>query len=138
MTVLIDTGFFVAFHNSRDVNHGRAVTLMQKLLEGEYGQAYTTDYVFDEAVTVALMRTGRHDLAVEIGRLILGDGSVKFVTMLHVGETGFHEAWTQFTRYPDHTLSFTDCVSIALMRNREIDLILSFDSDFDGILNRVY
>lgn len=34
-------------------------------------------------------------------------------------------------------LSFTDCTSIAIIKGREIDYVASFDTDFDGIVDRV-
>jgi len=41
------------------------------VLKGEFGRVYTSDYVIDEAVTTALVRTRRHDLAVDIGKYII-------------------------------------------------------------------
>lgn len=137
MSVFLDTGFFVAFHNSRDVNHKRAVELMEKLLEGEYGPIYTSDYIFNEAVTVAYVRTGRHDLAVDMGNLILGIDHPKFVTILPIEEEVFKNTWSIFMSYPRRGLSFTDCSSIALIRRLGIKGIVSFDRGFDGTLNRI-
>ena len=51
MSVFIDTGVFVAARNMRDINHKRAVELLEKAIKGEYGEIFTSDYVFDEAVT---------------------------------------------------------------------------------------
>ena len=53
-SVFLDTGFFVAFHNARDLNHQRAVEIMDKLLKGEHSTIYTSDYVFDEALVHGL------------------------------------------------------------------------------------
>lgn len=137
MSVFLDTGFFVAFHNSRDVNHHRAMELMEKLLRGGHGSIFTSDYIFDEAVTVALIRTGRHDLAVDLGNLILGLDNPKFVTMLPVEEGVYEDSWGIFMNYSKRGLSFTDCSSIALMRKLGIEAMVSFDRDFDGILKRI-
>ena len=137
MSVFLDTGFFVAFHNSRDVNHSRAVELMESLLGGEIGLGFTSDYVFDEAVTVALMRTGRHDVAVNLGNLILGVDRPRFVTVLPVVEGIFNDSWSIFMRYSERGLSFTDCSSITLVRKLDIESIISFDKGFDGILSRL-
>ncbi len=57
MSIFLDTGIFVAFVNEKDRNHSRAVELVDDLRRGTYGIPYTSDYVFDEAVTVALART---------------------------------------------------------------------------------
>ena len=37
MSVFIDTGVFVAARNARDINHKRAVELLEKAIRGEYG-----------------------------------------------------------------------------------------------------
>jgi hypothetical protein len=110
---------------------------MESLLGGEIGSSFTSDYVFDEAVTVALMRTGRHDVAVDLGNLILGVDRPRFVTVLPVGEGIFDDSWSIFMRYSERGLSFTDCSSIALVRKLDIESIISFDKGFDGILSRL-
>ena len=63
MSVFIDTGIFVAFHNTRDKNHGRALKLIRRAVSGEFGILYTSDYVFDESVTTALIRTKNPSIA---------------------------------------------------------------------------
>jgi len=42
-----------------------------------------------------------------------------------------------FRRYDDHDLSFTDAMIVAICDQRDIDAVASFDSDFDGLINRV-
>ena len=135
MTVLIDSGIFIAFHNIKDENHDRAKKLIREIAEGRHGTAYTTDYIFDEAVTTALMRTGKHDIAIELGKHILGV-NVKFVSMIQIDLTSFSQAWKLFNKYIDKKLSFTDCVSIAVIKNYGLNKIVSFDRDFDGIIPR--
>ena len=136
MSIFIDTGIFTAFHNTQDANHSKAVTLIRRIAEGELGTAYTSDYIFDETVTLTLTRTRRPDLALNIGRMILGRSTAPFLTILRVNEEAFTEAWKLFSRYAEKRLSFTDCTSIALMRMKDMETILSFDSGFDGIIPR--
>ena len=137
MGVFLDTGIFVAFHNTRDTNHTRALELIRALVEGGLGTAYTSDYIFDEAVTVALVRTGRPENALAVGRMILGEITAPFLAILRVGEDDFKKAWKLFSQHADRGLSFTDCTSIALLRTGGIESIVSFDTDFDGIVPRI-
>ena len=67
MSIFIDTNIFVALRNENDINHEKSKEIMKKALLGEYGTIYTSDYVFDEAVTVALARTKNVDFAKDIG-----------------------------------------------------------------------
>jgi len=96
LSIFIDTGVFVAARNRSDINHERAVELLRKALKGEYGGLYTSDYVFDEAVTVALVRTGSPRIALDIGNFILSSRKLKII---HVNKTIFKEAWNFFTKH---------------------------------------
>ena len=137
MSVLVDTGVFVAFHNTRDANHTRALELIRSIADGELGTAYTSDDIFDEAVTVALIRTRRPEIALSVGRMILGELTAPFLAILRVGVEVFKDAWRLFPQYAGRRLSFTDCTSITLMRTSGIESIVSFDADFDGIVPRI-
>ena len=39
--------------------------------------------------------------------------------------------------YADHDPSFTDAMTVAMVEYNEIDGVLSFDDDFDGIVPRL-
>ncbi len=136
MSVIIDTSLFVAFHDKKDENHERASQLIESAAAGEYGLLYTSDYIFDEAVTLAVIRTGRKEISESLGKMILGEGEPKFLVMLRVNDQAFKEAWRIF-RKSDKKLSFTDCTTIALSRIYGTDSVMSFDSDFDGFLPRI-
>jgi len=137
MSIFVDTGLFVAFHNTKDVNHSRALEIMKNIVTGKLGSAFTSDYVFDEAVTTALVRTRRPETALTVGRLIQGEFTTPFLVVLRVNATVFKEAWKLFSRYAEKGLSFTDCTSVALMSMKDIESIVSFDTDFDGIVPRI-
>jgi len=134
LAIFIDTGIFVAARNKSDINHERAVSLLRKALRGEYGTMYTSDYVFDEAVTVALVRTKRPEIAIDIGNFILSSTKLR---ILYVDRVVFMNAWRIFRRYISRGLSLTDATSIALMKKHNIDNIMSFDKHFDGIIPRI-
>ena len=118
-----------------DIHHRRTKELMRKMLLGEFGTIYTSNFVFDEAVTVALVRTKNMELAEDIGRYILSTNRIRFV---FIDETLFDVAWTLFKRLSEKRLSFTDCTNIAVIRSRNISWIASFDAHFDGLVNRIF
>ena len=134
MAVFIDTGVFVALRNADDEFHASSKELMKRALKGELGRIYTSDYVVDEAVTTALVRTKRHDLAVDLGTYILESPRI---TKVRVEEDCFLKAWEKFRAFRDKPLSFTDCTSLALIEKRGIKQIMSFDCGFDGLVLRV-
>jgi len=132
--VFIDTCVFVAARNSRDINHEKAKELLRRALLGEWGEIFTSNFVFDEAVTLALVRTRRPEIAIDIGNFILSSSTIR---MLFVDEDAFKLAWKIFNDYANRGLSFTDATNIALIRSYKIEHIMSFDKHFDGIVTRI-
>ena len=138
MSVFVDTGVFYAHHDVDASRHDSALQGLNLLLQStEYGQVVTSDYVYDEAVTLTVRRTGRIQDGIALGRRIRGDGYPQAIRLLHATESVFDDAVETFETYDDHTLSFTDAMTIAQIENHGIDSLLSFDDDFDGILDRL-
>lgn len=138
MSVFIDTGVFYAHHDRDASRHETATTAMQTLVSGQYGELYTSEYVYDETVTLIRTRTGRFDDAKVVGDRIRGtDPYPGAITVLHVSKALFERTIETFERYSDHSLSFTDASTIALVDYNDIDHLLSFDDDFDGIVDRL-
>ena len=134
MAIFVDTGIFVALNNSIDVHHSRSKELFKQALKGDFGRIFTSDYVIDEAVTAALVRTKRLDLAVDLGTYIIESPRI---TKLWIGQDSFKLSWEKFKLHKEKHLSFTDCSSIALMETRAIKQIMSFDCGFDGLVTRI-
>ncbi len=137
MSVFVDTGVFVAFENTADPNHETARQLLRAAASRRFGDVFTSDYVLDEAVTLALARTRRAELALSVGNLILGTGPLgRLAGLAYVSPRVFLRSWSRFARLAVRGLSFTDCTSLELMRAIGIDEIASFDRDFDGLAVR--
>jgi hypothetical protein len=135
MTIFIDTCVFVALRNADDEQHQRSRELMKRALKAEFGAIYTSDYIIDEAITTALIRTRRHDLAIDIGKYIIESPRIN---KLWTTKEIFELAWQKFQALKDKPLSFTDCTTLAHIEKNGIKKILSFDSGFDGLIQRVY
>ncbi len=138
MSVLVDTGVIVAALNERARRHSVAKKAMDAAFTGRYGRIFTTDYVFDDVVTLALKKTHSHKTAMVMANTVLGrDGRPPVFDLLKVTGSIFRDAVEVFEKYSDQELSFTDATTIACMRRRGIDQVLSFDDDFDGIVQRL-
>ncbi len=124
MSVLIDTCVFVAYSNSRDVNHIKAKVMIKDCMEGRFGKPYLSDCIFDETLTTALVRTKNHKKCIELGDFILGSA----IDLISIDEQCFQQAWEIFKK---NKLSVTDCSSLALMRLYGINKILTFDNDLE-------
>jgi len=138
MSIFVDTGVYYAHHDVNADRHEDAVAAFETILDGEYGQPYTSDYVLDEAVTLTRKRTGSFDAAETIADRILGnDPFPSVVELVHTGPNDVSSALETFRQYDDQPLSFTDAMTVALCESRGIDVVYSFDDDFDGVVERV-
>ena len=138
MTAILDTGVLYADYDTDATRHEEASATLEGVLAGEYGQPYVTEYIFDEVVTLTAARTGSHETAVDVGLRLLGrDPYPETFQFLTVNSDVFETSWSLFSEYDDQDLSFTDAVTIACMRHREIDQVVSFDDDFDGLVSRL-
>ena len=55
----------------------------------------------------------------------------------HVSRTRFEESIDVFERYADRDPSFTDATIIAACNRDGIDAVVSFDGDFDRLIDRI-
>jgi len=139
-STFVDSNIFIAFANKRDRDHQRSLELMDRMRKGEFGLPYTSDYVFDESVTTSLVRTRRYATAVKVGKIILGsreESIPPLVTLVRVDERIFAEAWQTFKTGRFEGLSFTDHTILAQLKELRIDSLVSFDTAFDGLAQRV-
>lgn len=138
MSVFVDTGVLYAHHDVDASRHADAVTALEGVLRSPaFGRVYTSDYVYDEVVTLTQRRTGRVADGVAVGRRIRGDGYPNAIELLHASPSLFEESVSVYEGFEDHALSFTDAMSVAMGRYHEVDSILSFDDDFDGVFERL-
>jgi hypothetical protein len=137
MTVLVDTGVVYADHDTDATRHEVATRACEAVYDGEFGQPYISDYVFDEAVTLTRRRTDSHTAAMGLCDRLRGhDQYPRVYEFCHVSTAVFTDACAVFERYDDQGLSFTDATSVALVERRDLDGIVSFDDDFDGLVHR--
>ncbi len=138
MSLLIDTGVLYADHDMDASRHDAAVSALESVYDGSFGQPYITDYIFDEAVTLSRKRTGTHAAAVQLSDRLRGAGPYpETYELLRVSAAIFTDAVELFERYDDQSLSFTDATIVATLERHEIDRVLSFDDDFDGVAPRL-
>lgn len=122
--IILDTSFIISFYNIKDENHKRALKLMQKLIDEKYGEICLTDYIFDECVTVLFIRLKDFEKTVQISEVI------KKIINYKVDEDIFEGAWNIFREQKETKFSFTDCTILALMQEKRIMNIATFDEDF--------
>lgn len=125
MAIFIDSSVFCAYANARDVHHKNAQKIINDVVSGRYENGITTDYVFDETVTVT-KRKANSKTAIEIGKFLLDSE----IFIAKVDSMSFQKAWELFQA---NDLSFTDCSSISFMELFGISKIATFDKGFRNI-----
>lgn len=138
MTVLVDTGVLYADHDTDAARHEAAADGLEAVYDGEFGVPYVSDYVYDEAVTLTLKRSDSFAAAERLGKRLRGvDPYPKAFEFLRVSAAVFADAVDVFETYDDQSSSFTDATTVALCRRHDVDHVLSFDDDFDGVVPRL-
>ena len=129
LIILLDTSFLIAYFDSRDANHQKALKVLKEIENNEYGTPFISDYIFDETVTILKKYLGTK-LASEKGDDILkAFERIAFTTLL------FDETWVLFRK--TQKLSFTDCSIVCLMKKYRIEYLTTFDSDFGSTVTIV-
>jgi predicted nucleic acid-binding protein len=123
--IVLDSSFLVAFYNSRDAHHDRALSAMRSLASNAWGRALLPEYVFLEVVTVLAARRD-HESAIHAGDVLLGNRELEFVPCSEI----FLAAFDSFRKYDG--LSFADAAILAIAYQRSAS-VLTFDADFQRI-----
>ena len=138
MTVIVDTGVLYADHDTDAVRHEVASEALDTVYDGEWGTPFVSDFIYDEAVTLTLVRGGSFAPAKRLGERLRGvDPYPPVYGMLHVSPAVFEQAVDVFERYDDQGLSFTDATTVALCAFHDVDAVMSFDTDFEGVVDRI-
>jgi predicted nucleic acid-binding protein len=118
----VDTSAWFAYINGADPDH-RSV---ERVLSRPGTRLVTTNFVFDEVVTLCLYRLG-HSVAAKVGGVLLAGG---FLDLIRVTTSDEKAAWALFLARPDKSYSFTDCTSFVAMRRLGIPEAVALDADF--------
>jgi predicted nucleic acid-binding protein len=121
----MDTSGWYALVDRRDARHSATAGLVQDLVTAGV-RLVSTDYVLDEAWTLAKVRSGS---ATAFRLLDLVEGTAA-LDLEWIGPDRFAKARTLFRKYHDQAFSFTDCASFAVMRERRIGDAITADEHF--------
>lgn len=120
--LFVDTSAWFAFANRKDKQH----TKVSRLLNAFPGRLLTSNFVFDETVSLCRYRLG-HQAAQTVGSVLLDPNEVDLIQVTVEDE---RVAWELFCGRTDQQYSFTDCTSFALMGRLGLTKALALDSDF--------
>jgi len=121
--IFIDSGAWIARYYQPDALH-RASILIWKTIENR--ALFTSNHVIDETLTLLGRRAG-YAFAAERAEVIYSSKALMILRSTAAEEL---EAIRLFRKFADQRLSFTDCISFALMRRHRIKVAFSFDEHF--------
>lgn len=129
--LFLDTTVLVGAADARDECHEDGKAVLQAVASGRPGLAFTSDYVLDETLTILAGKRGVGAArAVEFVRRVMASPRVRVIT---IDSEDFQQALADYLRHGASGLSFTDTVSLVLMRAQGCSLICSHDSGFDKV-----
>lgn len=124
-TVFVDSSFWKAYIDVRDEFYKDALQILNQL-KSEGCLLLTTNYILDETFTLVRIRCGlevakdlknvleKAEFGLEVTRVLAQDDAAAW--------EWFENKWSK--------LSFTDCVSFAVMRRLSISRVAAFDEHF--------
>lgn len=125
MTIFLDSSFFKALLDEKDEFFPRAVRVFS-FCHKQQAKLVTTNYIVDETLTLLRVRCGL-PIALKL-RELLTKGAQK-ILLIRVSIEDEAEAWDWFEK-PWSKLSFTDCVSFAVMKRLGLTDVATFDQHF--------
>lgn len=123
--IFVDSGAFLARYIERDQYHAGATEHWQKL-QTDRRRCFTSNFVLDETITLLARRT-TYEFAAERARNMYASHEL---LILRPDADDEKAALDLLEKYADQRVSFTDCVSFALMERHNIRTAFSFDHHF--------
>ena len=123
--VFVDSSGLYALADRSDSYHAQAEERVRKLIESG-ARLVLTDYIVDEACTLAKVRAGS-DAALRLLEIVERS---RAIDMVWIGIEHFEAAKALFRKHADHGYSFTDCASFVVMDKLRIRDALTSDHHF--------
>lgn len=124
--IFVDTSFFKAILDIKDEFHINAKKIFKRLQGEEETLLITSNYVLDESFTLLRKRCGLEACIQLRDDFVRSSKAIKLIRITLADDA---RAWNWFLNdWSD--LSFTDCVSFALMNRLNIKRSATFDQHF--------
>jgi predicted nucleic acid-binding protein len=124
--IFIDTGAFLARYLGNDQYHRSSIVVWDELAATREN-CVTSNFVLDETFTLLGRRAG-YGFAVERAKNIYAS---RALTICRPERKDEINALRFFAKYADQHVSFTDCISFALMKREKIIRVFAFDRHFE-------
>ena len=123
--IFVDTGAFLGWYLPSDQYHRKASQFWKTLQETQE-PCYTSNFVVDEVLTL-LGRRADYGFAANRAQVLY---SSKALVILRPQAQDEKNALQWFQKLSDQQVSFTDCISFALMKKQKLTRVFTFDEHF--------
>ena len=130
--ILIDTCFWVALFNKNDSQHNKSLKLFRDV-NNDTDQIAISEYIILEALTGISMKVSR-SIASDISKKLHQD---HLFVIIHITKNLYTDTCQIFRTIKRKNISFVDCSSVAIMKQWDIDKLLTFDTtDFEFLSDK--
>jgi uncharacterized protein len=123
--IFIDTGALLAKYLKQDQHHEEAIQKWEKMRNSNE-KSLVSNFVLDEFFTLLARRTA-YTFAAKTADIIYASAAFEILRPDKLIE---ENAVVWFSKFSDQKVSFTDCVSFALMKHHKMKRVFSFDRHF--------
>ena len=139
MTIILDSNFLFAITFKKDKNFKRAYELFKEIKESKAQPLLTNNLVLEETLTLVVARFNGNAFHLDkLYKLFWGEDN--FFQIEYLRQEEYKTVFNDLKKYttPKRLLSSVDASLITLYQKYNADKILSFDSHFDNVLERLY
>lgn len=134
--IFLDSGFILAYVNESDPRHSDALPLMKRVLKGEFGKIFISDFIITEVLTLSRVRTKSCECAKSIDELLrTKKDNIDLFFRVYIDAAILDQTTTKFQTLCPEGLSHTDCSILVITEMFSISLLASFDSHFKGFVS---
>lgn len=123
-SIFIESSAFVALNDSSDILHDQADAISESLYNKQVTFLTGTNVLLE--VVTLLSQRASHKEAVAFLELIRNSST----TIIHPDEELILKAEELFKQQTSKNVSYSDCVSFAMMRERHVNIVFSFDHGY--------
>ncbi len=132
MKLFVDTWAWFVLADSKNVDFNETLGAYRRSLHSG-GRIYTTEYVLDELITLLYLRASTERAERYITGILKSSEDNQLV-IERITPTRFQKAWSLRKKYGERAdISFTDFCSFAIMKEFQIERVLTGDAHFEEV-----
>lgn len=122
--IFFDASYYVSLANKNDSNHHRSISI-SKTLENKPHYPFISNFIFLETVTIISQRAGRKK------SILFGEYLKNKIEIVKITDLLEQKTWELFKQIKDKDVSFVDCSTLAVLKEKNITQIVTFDHHFE-------